>query len=35
MNAWIVSLSLCDLWQQLFIQTIWRVELISLMIQVH
>lgn len=35
MKACIVGLLLCDLWQQLFIQTILRVELILLMIQVH
>lgn len=35
MKLCIVGLPVHDLWQQLFIQTILRVELMSLMIQVH
>lgn len=35
MKACVVGLPVRDLWQKLFIQTILRVELMSLMIQVH
>lgn len=35
MKVYIVGLPLRDLWQLLFIQTILRVELVSLTIQVH